>query len=175
MRFSSGSLDVLESAEIKKAWQERQLAAKKNPWVVLEKELETSLLNSTTALMDQHQLNHQFCGQSQHTQHIQQKKSKKRSLFRTASIHKHHKKNHTLRHIFLQEKKCLFRPHFSQYKCTEVFQKETFFKIFNHCKYYYVLEHEEEQLMMEFSEFSAKVSNSLMHLASGKENGGGGR
>ena len=28
---------------------------------------------------------------------------------------------------------------------------------------------------MEFSEFSAKVSNSLMHLASGKENGGGGR
>ena len=47
------------------------------PWVVLEKELETSLLNSTTALMDQHQLNHQFCGQSQHTQHIQQKKQKK--------------------------------------------------------------------------------------------------
>ena len=53
--------------------------------------------------------------------------------------------------------------------------KWDFFKIFNHCKYYYVLEHEEEQLMMEFSEFSAKVSNSLMHLASGKENGGGGR
>lgn len=110
-------------------------SSEKTPWVVLEKELETSLslLNSTTALMDQHQLNHQFCGQSQHTQHIQQKKSKKRSLFRTASIHKHHKKNHTLRHIFLQEKKCLFRPHFSQYifvnyKCTEVFQNETFLR-----------------------------------------------
>ena len=38
-----------------------------------------------------------------------------------------------------------------------VVKSETFWVFFKHCKYYYVLEHEEEQLMMEFSEFSAKV------------------
>ena len=108
------------------------------PWVVLEKELETSLLNSTTALMDQHQLNHQFCGQSQHTQHIQQKKQKKRAfsgLHLYHSLQTYHKKISTfLRHIFVPP----------------------FFQIWEYLLWS-LLEHEEEQLMMEFSEFSAKV------------------
>ena len=114
------------------------------PWVVLEKELETSLLNSTTALMDQHQLNHQFCGQSQHTQHIQQKKQKRAfsGLHLYHFLQTYHKKISTfLRHIFL------FLS--SRFGLRAILHREYLLGS--------LLEHEEEQLMMEFSEFSAKV------------------
>ena len=133
MRFSSGSLEV----EGRRAcpwicWNKESLtrtasSSEKPPWVVLEKELETSLslLNSTTALMDQHQLNHQFCGQSQHTQHIQQKKAKKEEAFSGLHLYRYilHtniiKKNHihsTLRHIFLLEKS-VFLGHTTHNSC----------------------------------------------------------